>query len=76
MREGDMVLTTEEVKERNGLIEDIISKIDDPARKIYQGCVIRGSDQDKVAKLRGLNIEFFRLSQLNRKAKKNAKEKG
>ena len=58
-------LTPNEVKERKGLIEEIISKIDDPARKIYQGCVIRGSDQDKVKRLRELNIQFAQLKRLN-----------
>ena len=69
IRRGDviMVLTLDEIQERQGLINEIVSKIDDPARKIYQGCVIRGSDQAKVARLRELNIQFSRLGELNRK---------
>jgi len=65
-----MVLTADEVQERNGLIDDIVSKCDDPARKVYCGCVRRGSDTEKVARLRELNIRFARLGQLNAKAGK------
>ena len=54
---GEIKLTEAEQSERITLESEIVSKVNIPDRKIYKGCVIRGSDPEKVARLRVLRLK-------------------
>jgi len=52
-----MAKKTAEDKERESLEDELISKVNKPKEKTYRGCVRRGSDKNKVAKLKELRIK-------------------
>ena len=50
-------LTKKEFKDIASLEDELISKKDEPKRKTYKGCIRRGSDKDKVKKLKTLRVK-------------------